>query len=252
MGASPHSGKVNLERLVRRNELYLSRIDHGIVSFFTDKDSDDSFEVDFKYKEEQLEGVVKMIYRGQEEAYSYLGDDEQTLLKVALYDSFEKYKIANNRKLTGAPFVQHPLRVARTLVKAGVTDLTTIIAALYHDTAEEFVASHIRNSVKLKQKSEHEELDRLTEKYGFLTRSIKQLQGKRMEGYEAKVAGRREELDLVEQRIVERKRFIQEKKDEVRKEYFDREATRGGNYVVDQFVNKEKNYLMKYVEKVYC
>ncbi len=240
---SPHSGHVNLERLIGRNELYLSRIDHGMVAFFTNKDSDDSFKVDFKDKEEKLESVVGMLYRGQEEAYSALEDDEQTFLKVALYDSFEKYRIAPDRKLTGAPFVQHPLRVTRTLIKAGVTDLTTIIAALYHDTAEEFIDHYIRDTVRIYNMAEHEELGGLIERHGFLTRSIKQLEGKRRDGYKAKVAERMEELEGVEEEIIEKKKFIQEKRDEIRKHGFsEKSEVRGklmtkGERVADIFVD---------------
>ena len=58
-----------------------------------------------------------------------------TILQAAVFAA-EKHKF-QTRKADGSSYIVHPLGVADTLTKAGITDDNVIIAAILHDTVED-------------------------------------------------------------------------------------------------------------------
>lgn len=63
--------------------------------------------------------------------------DLGTLLKAASF-SADKHKHQKRKGIDPPPYINHPLEVASILANvAGVTDLTTLVAALLHDTVED-------------------------------------------------------------------------------------------------------------------
>ena len=107
----------------------------------------------FEKCDEALEEVVESILP----CYAYVDNDDKTAMKYFVYKTFHLYKHAKERKVTGLPYVNHPLKVATILGAERVDeqhenyritgDLITIVAALGHDGPEEFYDAKIRKRV---------------------------------------------------------------------------------------------------------
>ena len=61
---------------------------------------------------------------------------EQLILVKAINFAAEKHKY-QKRKGTGESYITHPLGVVDILIKAHVTDIEILIAAVLHDTVED-------------------------------------------------------------------------------------------------------------------
>lgn len=63
---------------------------------------------------------------------------EITLLMDALAFSARKHRNQRRKDVDASPYINHPIALARTLaVEGGVTDHTTLAAAILHDTLED-------------------------------------------------------------------------------------------------------------------
>lgn len=71
-------------------------------------------------------------------------EKEKQIFTWGYYDAIQQYKNAAPRKL-GGPYFLHPDLVFRKALAAGVTDISTLLVALYHDVIEENIATAIRN-----------------------------------------------------------------------------------------------------------
>jgi guanosine-3',5'-bis(diphosphate) 3'-pyrophosphohydrolase len=65
-------------------------------------------------------------------------NDELRLLLTATHFAADKHRTQRRKDEEASPYINHPIAVAQTLVELGaVEDLTTIVAALLHDTVED-------------------------------------------------------------------------------------------------------------------
>ncbi len=63
---------------------------------------------------------------------------DTTLLLRALHFSAEKHRTQRRKDAEASPYINHPIAVARTLAETGgISDVTTLIAAVLHDTIED-------------------------------------------------------------------------------------------------------------------
>ncbi|MBI4453079.1 hypothetical protein HY636_00375 [Candidatus Woesearchaeota archaeon] len=92
-------------------------------------------------KRELLEDILKVVYQGQESKPD--GEDKEILL-YALEDISKRYEESRNRK-SGALYVNHPISAARVAALTG--DTMAVLAALYHDTAEEYIEGEHRKFI---------------------------------------------------------------------------------------------------------
>ena len=67
---------------------------------------------------------------------------DTTLLLKALQFSAEKHRTQRRKDAEASPYINHPIAVANVLAETGgVTDVTTLIAAVLHDTIEDTTTS---------------------------------------------------------------------------------------------------------------
>lgn len=92
-------------------------------------------------KKEVLEDVLNIVYQGQDTKPE--GEDKEILL-YALEDICKRYEESRNRK-SGDLYVNHPISAARVAALAG--DNMGVLAALYHDTAEEYIEGEYRKFI---------------------------------------------------------------------------------------------------------
>lgn len=81
-------------------------------------------------------------------------EDEKHVLTWAYYDAIQQYRDAGQRKL-GGPYFLHPDLVLRKALAAGVVDLATLLAALYHDVVEEKIATAIQQEYHARLENDH-------------------------------------------------------------------------------------------------
>lgn len=60
-----------------------------------------------------------------------------TTLLTALHFAAEKHRTQRRKDPAKTPYINHPIEVATILAECGVTDLTTLVSALLHDTIED-------------------------------------------------------------------------------------------------------------------
>ena len=83
-----------------------------------------------------------MVYQGQESKPE--GEDKEIIF-YALEDISKRYEESRNRK-SGALYVNHPISAARVAALTG--DTIDVLAALYHDTAEEYTEREHRRFIR--------------------------------------------------------------------------------------------------------
>ena len=62
--------------------------------------------------------------------------DLSTLLKAVAFAA-EKHRDQRRKGVNASPYINHPIEVAWMIAEAGETDLTTLVAAVLHDTIED-------------------------------------------------------------------------------------------------------------------
>lgn len=62
---------------------------------------------------------------------------QSTTLLTALHFAAGKHRTQRRKDSAKTPYINHPIEVAAILAESGVTDLTTLLAAVLHDTIED-------------------------------------------------------------------------------------------------------------------